>query len=70
MVFTVIDLFAGAGGFSRGFRDAGFEIVAAIENFKPVAKTYAENFPETLLIVEDIKRVHSRDVRGEYSVYP
>jgi len=62
MKFTLIDLFAGAGGFSRGFRDVGFKIVAAVENFKPVARTYAENFSEALLIVEDIKRVHSQDI--------
>lgn len=62
MVYTVVDLFCGAGGFSRGFRDAGFKIVCAVENFKPVAKTYAENFPEVILIFEDIKNVHSKDV--------
>jgi len=60
--WTVVDLFAGAGGFSRGFREAGFQIVAAIENFKPVATTYSENFPEAALIVEDIKNVHSQDL--------
>lgn len=62
MVFTVVDLFAGAGGFSRGFRNVGFGVVAAVENFKPVAKAYAENFPGALLIVEDVKRLHSQDI--------
>ncbi|MCS7386527.1 MAG: DNA cytosine methyltransferase [archaeon GB-1867-005] len=60
--WTVVDLFAGAGGFSRGFKEAGFQIVAAIENFKPVAITYSENFSEAELIVEDIKRIHSKDL--------
>jgi len=60
--WTVVDLFSGAGGFSRGFKDVGFKIVAAIENFKPVAKSYSENFPEAIVIVEDIKRVHSQDL--------
>jgi len=60
--WTVVDLFSGAGGFSRGFKDAGFRIVAAIENFDPVAETYAANFPEAFLIIEDIKRVHAQDL--------
>lgn len=30
---TVLDLFCGAGGFSEGFRQAGFEIIAGIDNW-------------------------------------
>lgn len=59
---VVVDLFAGAGGFSRGFREEGFEIAAAVENFKPVARTFSENFPEATVIVEDVKRVEGGDI--------
>jgi DNA (cytosine-5)-methyltransferase 1 len=55
--FTVVDLFAGAGGFSRGFHDAGFKTIAAVEGFRPVAAAYSENFPDVQVIVDDIKRV-------------
>ncbi len=54
---NVIDLFCGGGGFGAGFKKAGFKIVAAVDNFKPVAETYKANFPETEVIVEDIKRL-------------
>lgn len=40
----VIDLFCGCGGFSLGMQKAGFEIVAAYDNWKPAIKVYSENF--------------------------
>jgi len=58
----VVDLFSGAGGFSRGFLEAGFKIVAAIDNAPPVAKTYRANFPRTFFIEEDIKEVTGDDL--------
>ncbi|WP_048146465.1 DNA cytosine methyltransferase [Pyrococcus abyssi] len=63
----VLDLFAGAGGFSLGFKLVGFEIVAAIENFKPKAKTYSHNFPGVKVIAQDIK-VISPDEIGDVDV--
>lgn len=36
---TVIDLFCGAGGFSEGFRQQGFEILQGIDCWEP-AITY------------------------------
>ncbi len=40
---TVVDLFAGAGGMSLGFRRAGFDAVAAYENWEPAVMTYRVN---------------------------
>ena len=40
----VLDLFAGCGGLSLGFRSAGCEIVAAVENDELAAKSHALNF--------------------------
>lgn len=39
-----IDLFSGCGGMSLGFQNAGFEIVAAFDNWKPAIEVYKENF--------------------------
>ncbi len=59
---NVVDLFAGAGGFSRGFESEGFKVVVAVENFKPVAETYKTNFPETEVIVRDVKLVTGKEI--------
>lgn len=67
-MYTLIDLFAGAGGFSRGFKEAGFKILAAIENFAPKADTYKFNFPEVKMYVEDIKKIHTIDVMRDIGV--
>lgn len=42
--WTVIDLFAGAGGLTQGFVKAGFEPIFAIEHDSWAARTYKENF--------------------------
>jgi len=50
-----IDLFCGAGGFSLGFIEAGFEVVAAVEWDADAAITYLTNmgaYPINLVFVE------------------
>jgi DNA (cytosine-5)-methyltransferase 1 len=49
-----IDLFAGAGGATAGLRDAGFDVVAAIENDPAACDSYRLNHKDTVLIEEDI----------------
>lgn len=41
---NTIDLFAGCGGLSLGFQNAGFAIKAAFDNWKPAAEVYRANF--------------------------
>lgn len=45
----VVDLFAGCGGMSRGFQDAGYEIVAAFEYWSVAAQCYRNNFSHPVL---------------------
>ncbi|MDR3348103.1 MAG: DNA cytosine methyltransferase [Acidaminococcales bacterium] len=40
----VVDLFAGCGGLSIGFQNAGFEIVGAYESWETAAACYENNF--------------------------
>lgn len=40
----VIDFFCGAGGFSEGFRQVGFEIVHGYDIWKPAVDTFNHNF--------------------------
>lgn len=44
MSLTVIDFFCGAGGFSEGFRQMGFEIKYGFDHWKPAVETYNHNF--------------------------
>ncbi len=52
---AILDLFAGAGGLSLGFEQAGFSVVAAVEFWEPASKTYARNHPRVKLFQEDIR---------------
>ena len=53
-----IDFFCGAGGFSEGFNLVGkYELVLAIDNFRPAAQTFKANFPSATVLLEDIKEV-------------
>lgn len=54
---TVADFFCGGGGFSEGFRQAGFEIVFAVDKWLPAVKTYRANEPGANVIQDDIMRV-------------
>ncbi|NQV77204.1 MAG: DNA cytosine methyltransferase [Lutibacter sp.] len=42
---TVADFFCGAGGFSEGFRQAGFEITFALDNWNIARQTHKLNHP-------------------------
>lgn len=44
---NILDLFAGAGGFSLGCHLAGFKTLYAIEEDKFACKTFKKNFPKT-----------------------
>ena len=39
-----VDLFAGCGGLSLGFQQAGFQIVVAYDKWEPAIEVYKENF--------------------------
>src|SRR5881397_2875976 len=58
-----VDLFAGAGGLSLGFEQAGFDIVAAVE-WDPIhAATHKINFPYSAVICADVRALSGEDLR-------
>lgn len=68
-IFKIIDLFAGVGGISLGFKKAGFDVVAANEYKADIANTYIKNHLGTKMIIEDITKVRSSDLlNGEKDI--
>jgi len=54
----VADLFCGMGGFSEGFKKAGYQIVYALDNDEDCVKTYEKNNPDTEVVLSDIEKIH------------
>jgi len=61
-MIKVIDLFAGCGGLSCGFEQAGLNIVAAVEYDKQIAKSYEYNHKNTEVFAEDIKIIDEQNI--------
>lgn len=59
---NAIDLFAGAGGLSEGFRQAGFTIAAATDFDPASAFTFQENHPETPFLKAKVESLSARDL--------
>ena len=54
MTFSVLDTFAGAGGFSLGFDLAGAKVIGAIEIDSWACETFKFNHPEATVLQGDI----------------
>lgn len=59
----LVDVFSGCGGFSLGARQAGFSVVAAIDNDPILAFSYPHNFPYTRMIIKDVAKLDGESVR-------
>lgn len=58
---TVIDFFCGAGGFSEGFRQMGYEIIYGFDNWKPAVDTFNFNFNLNCEVKNILNFKHSVD---------
>lgn len=64
MAYTIIDLFAGAGGLTTGFHLAGFESLCAIDLEAKALATYQHNYPKTKIVHQDIRKIEPSDLRS------
>ena len=65
-----IDLFAGAGGLSKGFERAGFHVALAVEQDEHAAETYSRNHPNTVLLREDIRGLDPHECLARLALRP
>ncbi len=63
-----VDLFAGVGGMSLGFEQAGFDVACAVE-YDPVhAAAHEYNFPRTTVINGDVSLVTGSEIREKSGI--
>ena len=62
-LFNVVSLFSGGGGSSCGYKLAGGDIICVNEFQQVHADTYSANWPDTPVIVDDIKKVTGKTIR-------
>lgn len=58
---SVIDIFCGAGGFSEGFRQQGFEIILGIDYWQPAIDTFNYNFNKEFKTTNVLKFLKSTE---------
>lgn len=65
---TAIDCFAGCGGMSLGFKQAGFKVVGAIENDADTVRVYKLNHPTVHMWPEDIREVTAESIMMQLGI--
>lgn len=69
-MLTAIDLFAGAGGATQGLTDAGFRVLAAVENDKAASAAFTVNHPCVFVEPRDIAEVSPCGLRRTLGLEP
>ena len=59
------DLFAGAGGMSLGFEQAGFDVVAAFDSAQHNVETHKKNFPKCVAFRRDLSKTSGGQLRKD-----
>lgn len=61
MSLNAIDLFSGAGGLSKGFMDAGFNILVGVDNDKDALNTFSKNHKGAVALQADLSKQETID---------
>jgi DNA (cytosine-5)-methyltransferase 1 len=67
---TCIDLFAGAGGLAEGFRQAGYSILAGVDDDAAAAQTFLANFAESSFFQCSVADVAGKDLLYDAALRP
>lgn len=59
---TAIDLYSGSGAVTQGLRDAGFQVLAAVDFDHIACKTYRANHPRVVLVETDITELTAKNL--------
>ena len=60
---VAVDLFAGAGGFSLGIEQAGFDVAIAVEKDPVHGAVHQFNFPQTKILCTDIATLAGEEIK-------
>ena len=63
-----VDLFAGAGGMSLGFEQAGFDILAAVELDPIHCAVHEFNFPFWSILCQSVEHLNGKDIRNKSKI--
>lgn len=66
--YTIIDLFAGCGGLSLGFENAGFEVKLAIDNWEDALVTYRHNHRGANTLNADLLDLNPVEIGNKYNI--
>jgi len=62
-MLTALDLIAGAGGATQGLKDAGYRVLAVVEEWSDAVRTFSANHPEVRVLEPDIRCVEPGALR-------
>lgn len=65
-----VDLFAGAGGLAEGFRQAGWNVVAANDADEAATATFRHNFPEATVFGGPVSKLRPEELLREAGLQP
>ena len=68
--YRIIDLFAGAGGFSLGATRAGFDLFSAVELDPRALDTHKRNFNSTIHIQADLSKLEPQELLSSLNLSP
>lgn len=69
-MYKVADFFCGGGGFSEGFKLAGFEIAFAVDKWQPAVTTHHANHPNAKTKLDDVIRISNLPDKEFHELIP